>query len=110
MRKRAMGRLPVLLALAMGGVLAGISPLAAQGPVPKKGSCPSGYNQSGDYCVPGSSSVGPALPRVGGCPTGYNQSGDYCVGSGSSAKPAMVRSGGSCPSGYNQSGNYCVKQ
>lgn len=74
------------------------------------GSCPSGYNQSGNYCVPSSSSAGQALPRVGGsCPSGFNQSGDYCVGS-SLAKHAMVRSGGSCPSGYAQSGSYCVKQ
>ena len=51
-----------------------------------------------------------AIERKGGsCPTGYNQSGDYCVGSSSSAKHAMHRSGGSCPSGYSQSGSYCVK-
>ena len=75
----------------------------------KGGSCPTGYNQSGNYCNPGSGAK-PAIHRIGGsCPTGYNQSGDYCVGSSSSAKHAMHRSGGSCPSGYSQSGSYCVK-
>ena len=83
---------------------------ASQGLERRGGSCPTGYNQSGNYCVPSSSSAGPALHRVGGsCPTGYNQSGDYCVGSSSSAKHAMIRQGGSCPSGYSQSGSYCVK-
>ena len=73
------------------------------------GSCPTGYNQSGSYCVPGSDAK-PAIHRVGGsCPTGYNQSADYCVGSSASAKHAMARQGGSCPSGYSQSSSYCVK-
>ena len=95
---------------ALGTISAGIAFAQGQGIERRGGSCPSGYNQSGNYCVPSSSSSGQALHRVGGsCPTGFNQSGDYCVGS-SSAKHAMVRSGGSCPSGYAQSGSYCVKQ
>ena len=91
----------------LGGMFAGAA--FAQNAIERKGgSCPSGYNQSGNYCNP-SSGAGPALHRVGGsCPTGYNQSGDYCVG-GAGAKHAVIRSGGSCPSGYNQSGSYCVK-
>lgn len=50
------------------------------------------------------------LQKVGNsCPSGYHQSGSFCV-PGSSAKPAMHRNGGNCPSGYSQSGsgNYCL--
>jgi hypothetical protein len=90
-------------------VLTMASALAAQGIERRGGSCPSGYNQSGNYCVPGSG-ANPAIHRVGGsCPSGYNQSGDYCVGASSSAKHAIIRSGGSCPSGYSQSSGYCLK-
>lgn len=75
-------------------------------PLLKQGSCPSGYSQSGNYCMPGSNARF-ALPKSGSCPSGYSQSGNYCL-AGSNAKPAIPRSG-SCPSGYSQSGDYCLK-
>jgi hypothetical protein len=75
-------------------------------PLIKQGSCPSGYSQSGNYCVPGSNARF-ALPKSGSCPSGYSQSSNYCL-AGSNAKLAIPRSG-SCPSGYSQSGEYCLK-
>lgn len=88
-------------------VVASLSAHALQPqPLIKQGSCPSGYSQSGNYCVPGSSARF-ALPKSGSCPSGYSQSGNYCL-AGSSAKLAIPRSG-SCPSGYSQSGDYCLK-
>ena len=77
----------------------------AQQAILRNGSCPSGYNTSGNYCVPGSNAR-PVIERNGSCPAGYNTSGNYCV-MGGSGKPAIHRVG-SCPSGYNTSGNYCV--
>ena len=82
------------------------APALAQQPILKKGSCPSGYNSSGNYCVPGSHAH-PAIEKNGSCPSGYNSSGEYCL-MGSSGHPAIHKSG-SCPSGYNSSGNYCIK-
>ncbi len=75
-------------------------------PVPRNGSCPSGYYSSGDYCVP-SSGARFALARNGSCPSGYYSSGNYCVASSDDSKLAIPRSS-SCPSGYYSSGNYCV--
>ena len=51
----------------------------AQTPLPKQGSCPSGYHTSGNYCTPSSAQARPALPKVGSCPSGYHTSGDYCL-------------------------------
>ena len=82
------------------------APALAQQPILRNGSCPSGYNSSGDYCVPGSNAH-PVIEKNGSCPSGYNSSGNYCV-MGSSGHPAIHKSG-SCPSGYNSSGNYCLK-
>ena len=61
---------------AMMGLLAVFAATAAmaQAPVQKVGSCPSGYHQSSNYCIPSSSSAAPALPKVGSCPSGYHQS------------------------------------
>jgi len=74
-------------------------------PVPKVGSCPSGYSTSGSYCNPGSSARF-AMPKVGACPSGYSTSGDYCL-AGANARHAIPK-GGSCPSGYSTSGDYCL--
>lgn len=74
-------------------------------PVIKDGSCPSGYSQSGNYCMPGSNARF-AIAKSGSCPSGYSQSGNYCL-AGSNAKLAIPKSG-SCPSGFHQSGNYCL--
>lgn len=78
----------------------------AQQAIARNGSCPSGFNTSGNYCVATSSDLH-AIERNGSCPSGYNTSGNYCVRKGS-GKQAIHRNG-SCPSGYNTSGNYCVQ-
>jgi hypothetical protein len=75
-------------------------------PLPRDGSCPSGYYSSGNYCVP-STSARFALVRRGSCPSGYYSSGNYCVASSDDSHLAILRAG-SCPSGYYSSGDYCV--
>ena len=54
------------------------SPAFAQQAILKNGSCPSGYNSSGNYCLMGASGH-PAIHKLGSCPSGYNSSGNYCV-------------------------------
>jgi len=53
-------------------------------PQPKIGAaCPTGYQSSGGYCVPGPNTSCRAFPKVGAtCPTGYTTSFDYCVETG----------------------------
>jgi hypothetical protein len=44
------------------------------------------------------------------CPSGYHQSGNFCIPQDSSTKPAMYSNGNKCPSGYYQNGgNYCLR-
>lgn len=76
---------------------------SSSGEVPKNGSCPTGFKQSGSNCV---SDRKVALPKLGSCPTGFRASGNYCVGD--SDDYAEVRDG-SCPSGLKASGRYCVR-
>lgn len=47
--------------------------------VQKLGQCPSGYAQSGNYCVPMSANAPVAVPKLGQCPSSYITSGGYCV-------------------------------
>jgi hypothetical protein len=56
-----------------------ITPAVAQQPVPKVGSCPSGYHQSGGYCAPMSANAPVAIVKTGQCPSGWMQSGAYCI-------------------------------
>jgi hypothetical protein len=51
----------------------------AQQPVPKVGSCPSGYRESGGYCAPMSPNAPQAIVKTGSCPSGWMQSGSYCI-------------------------------
>ena len=93
------------IALFMFSTTAFAAPAAA--PIKKNGSCPSGYNSSGNYCVP-SSNAKFAIEKNGSCPSGYNSSGNYCVASRSNS-PNVMHKSGSCPSGWNTSGKYCYK-
>lgn len=86
-------------------VLAG--PTLALQPLPKLGTCPSGYHASGLYCVPGRTAR-PALERHGTCPSGYHASGAYCL-AGTQARPALPKLGAGCPSGWSSSGAYCLQ-
>ena len=69
---------------------AAISPALAEQrspltPLPKIGAaCPSGYQTSGGYCVPGPVTKCRAYPNPGGsvCATGYTRSFDFCVETG----------------------------
>ena len=54
---------------------------AALLPVPKVGSCPSGYAESGGFCVPMSQTQRPANAKGRGqCPANWTSSGAYCLG------------------------------
>jgi hypothetical protein len=44
----------------------------------KRGQCPSGYFQSGNYCAPMAGERRPAVPKVRQCPSNWFQSGNYC--------------------------------
>lgn len=77
-------------------------------PVPRYGSCPSGYHASSNYCVPNNFNSGAAVERDGSCPSGYHASGNYCVANNASSGKAIYRNG-SCPSGYHASGRYCIE-
>ena len=48
-------------------------------PVPKTGTCPSSYRDSGGYCVPMSERAPAAIPKRGICPGNWSDSGAYCV-------------------------------
>jgi hypothetical protein len=51
----------------------------AQQPLPKVGSCPSGYRESGGYCAPMSDRAPAAIVKTGSCPSGWMASGNYCI-------------------------------
>ena len=76
-------------------------------PLPRSGSCPTGYHASGQYCVPGPSARY-AIERNGSCPVGYFSSARYCVASSDKSALAIHRSG-PCPGGYFASGKYCLE-
>lgn len=49
-------------------------------PLPKTGSCPAGYSESGGYCAPMRSGERPAIPKRGACPSGWTSEAYYCLG------------------------------
>jgi hypothetical protein len=54
--------------------------LAQPAPVPKVGSCPSGYVESGGFCAPMSGTTRTAIIKSGQCPANWITSGAYCLG------------------------------
>lgn len=74
------------------------------GAILKDGACPSGYHQSGRYCV--GFNAAPVVERIGPCPSGYHQSGKYCLGNSKNTSD-VIEKNGPCPSGYHPSGSYC---
>jgi hypothetical protein len=77
-------------------------------PIPKNGSCPSGYTSDGNMCVPRANAK-PAIPKNGSCPSGWSSDGNYCVARAANPKNVIPKNG-SCPSGYSSDGNYCVER
>ena len=69
---RSLTTLTVLATLALPAV-------AQPMPLPKTGSCPSGYTESGGYCAPMRRDAPVAVPKIGQCPSGFVQSGAHCV-------------------------------
>jgi hypothetical protein len=63
------------LVLLLAATVADAEPL----PVPKTGTCPSGYASGGSYCTPTSDRAPRAIPKVGVCPGNWSSSGAYCV-------------------------------
>jgi hypothetical protein len=61
-------------------VMLATSALAQATPVPRVGSCPSGYTESGGYCAPMSGTTRPAIVKSGQCPANWISSGAYCLG------------------------------
>jgi hypothetical protein len=62
-------------------LLAVVVPASAEPlPVPKVGSCPAGYRESGGYCAPTAGTKRDAIPKQGQCPSGWITSGAYCLG------------------------------
>ena len=57
----------------------GLMLLASAIPLPKTGSCPSGYSSEAVWCVP-MANAPVAVPKgAGQCPSTMRQSGNYCI-------------------------------
>lgn len=80
-------------------------------PLPKVGSCPTGYYSAGRYCIPGAGGhARGAIERIGGaCPLGFYSSGSYCLSGASNEREAIPRRGDVCPLGWFTSGAYCLR-
>jgi hypothetical protein len=63
----------VLVAMLTGPVIA-----QTPQPLPKVGSCPTGYYPSGSYCMPNPNAAF-AILKQGTCPTGFRPSSNYCL-------------------------------
>ncbi len=72
-------------------------------------SCPSGYHQDRQYCMPNSKNAKPIHPKIGSsCPSGWHSDGNWCVVNSSNSKQIMAKKGNSCPSGWHSDSQYCV--
>jgi hypothetical protein len=60
-------------------LLAATAAAAEPLPVPKQGTCPSSYRESGGYCVLTSERAPAAIPKSGVCPSGWASAAHYCV-------------------------------
>jgi hypothetical protein len=60
------------------------------------------------YVVMAPAQVQP-VPRIGSCPSGFVTSGGYCMPMSGTTRPAIVKGGAQCPAGWTASGsNYCL--
>ena len=80
--------------------------LPAPAEIAKNGSCPSGYSEKGNLCVPGASASF-AVVKSDVCPDAYVVDGNYCVAT-AAARLAIRRGAMSCPAGFEPIGHYCV--
>ncbi|MBM4213039.1 MAG: hypothetical protein FJ179_04905 [Gammaproteobacteria bacterium] len=48
-------------------------------PIPRDGTCPSGYYASDKHCIAATDSAEAVIPRAGSCPAGWYANGNYCV-------------------------------
>ena len=76
-------------------------------PVPKNGSCPSGYYSDSTTCMPYGNAK-PAIVKIRFCPSGWHADGNYCVAASSAPKNVIFKTG-FCPSGFHSDGAYCVE-
>lgn len=64
---------------------------------------------SGLLIVPAYAQLQP-LPKVGSCPSGFVDSGNYCTPLSTTTRRAIVKSSEYCPPWWRQSGsNYCLE-
>jgi hypothetical protein len=78
-------------------VIALAAPAQAEGPLPqpKLGTCPAGYEASGNYCVPNRNTRCRAMPKLGAtCPIGYSPTR---AGGGSEKSKVLDRGGAAAP-------------
>jgi hypothetical protein len=49
------------------------------------------------------------VPKTGSCPGGYYESGGYCAPMRRDAPAAIMKGKGQCPSGWRSEAYYCVQ-
>lgn len=76
-------------------------------PIPKVGSCPFGYSNQGNFCIP-SSGAKFAIIKNGSCPFGYSTNYNYCLAEWNARYAMPKGDNASCPFGYSNNYNYCV--
>jgi hypothetical protein len=76
-------------------------------PIPRNGTCPSGYSPHGEMCVPRPGSK-PVILKNGNCPPGWSPQGNYCIAQSNNPK-MVVPKNGVCPPGYASIGHYFVQ-
>jgi hypothetical protein len=70
-----MTRIAITIIAVAASTVAAAEPL----PVPKVGTCPPGYRESGGYCAAISPRSLDAVPKRGQCPSGSASGASYCT-------------------------------